>query len=138
MHGRLLCLIMTAVALGALAACASNPPPGKPGCFWSRNVQDWTVLNNQELIVQTSLQQDAYLIRLFQPVSDLHLYQNLGFEDVQRTGRICNNSYDYLIVRAYVPARVPIVAVHQLTLAEQASLLHTSAKNVASAEPNPH
>jgi hypothetical protein len=128
----------TAVTLSALAACASNPPPGTPGCFSSRNVQDWTVLNNQELIVQTSLPQDAYLIRLFQPVSDLHLYQNLGFENVERTGRICNNSYDYLIVRGYTPVRVPIVAVHQLTLAEQASLLHTSAKNVASAEPNPH
>ena len=138
MQSRLLCLIVTAVALSALAACASHPPPGKPGCFWSRNVQDWTVLNNQELIVQTSLQQDAYLVRLFQPVSDLRLYQDLGFEDVGRTGRICSNSYDYLIVRGYAPARVPIVAVHQLTLAEQASLLHTSPRNVASAEPNPH
>ena len=138
MQGRLLCLMSTAVTLGALAACASNPPPGKPGCFYSRYVQDWIVLNNQELIVQTSLQQNPYLIRLFQPVPDLHLYQNLGFEDVERSGRICNNGYDYLIVRTYAPARVPIVAVHQLTLAEQASLLHTSAKNVASAEPNPH
>jgi len=138
MQSRLLCLMTTAVTLGTLVACASNPLPGKPGCFGSRNVQDWMVLNNQELIVQTSVQQDAYLIRLFEPVSDLHLYQNLGFENVQHTGRICNNSYDYLIVRGYAASRVPIVAVHQLTLAEQASLLHTSAKNVASAEPNPH
>jgi hypothetical protein len=142
---------MTAIALGALVACASNPKsvstrrearaaalPGKPGCFWLRNVRDWTVLNDQELIVHAPMQQDAYLIKLFEPVFDLSLHQNLGFEDVEHTGQICNNSDDYLIVRGYTPPRVPIVAVHQLTLSDQASLLRTSGKNVASGEPNPH
>jgi hypothetical protein len=151
MHDRRLCLIGVVVAVGALAACASNPRaasdrrhmqaaslPGKPGCFWLRSVYDWTVLNNQELIVHAPLQKDAYLVKLFQPVFDLRFHQNLGFQDVERTGQICDDSYDYLIVRGYTPPRIPIIAVHQLTMPEQAALLQASGKNVASGQPNHH
>lgn len=151
MHARPLYLLTTAAALSALAACATHPRtvstsaqaqaqalPGKPGCFWLRNVQDWTVLNNQELIVHAPLQQDAYLIKLFEPVFDLSFHQNLGFEDVEHTGQICNDSNDYLLVRGYAPPRIPIVAVHQLTMPEQAALLHSSGKNVASGQSDRH
>lgn len=157
MRARPLCLITAAVTLGALAACASNPRtasgsaqaqqrakaqsaslPGKPGCFWLRNVYDWTVLNNQELIVHAPLQQDAYLVKLFEPVFDLSFHLNLGFEDVERTGQICNDADDYLIVRGYVPPRVPIVAVHKITMAEQAALLRSAGNKVASRKADQH
>ena len=149
MYDRRLCLIGMAVALGSLAACASSPRaelvsrhaqaaalPGKPACFWLSSVHDWIVLNNQELIVYAPLQKDAYLLQLFQPVFDLRFHQNLGFQDVERTGQICNDSYDYLIVRGYTPPRVPIIAVHQLTMPEQTSLLQSSGKNVAGGQPH--
>lgn len=84
------------------------------------------------------LQQDAYLVKLFEPVFDLSFHLNLGFEDVERTGQICNDADDYLIVRGYVPPRVPIVAVHKITMAEQAALLRSAGNKVASRKADQH
>ena len=48
--------------------------PGKPACFWKSNFQgDWTVLNDSTLIVRAPLAQDAYVVKLFEPVFDLSL-----------------------------------------------------------------
>jgi hypothetical protein len=111
-------------------AAASAGLPGTPDCFWLRSVYDWTVLNNSELIVHAPLAQDAYLVKLFQPVFDLDFHLGLGFEDVEHTGRICGPSSDYLLVPHYVPPRIPIVAVQRLTAAEQVQLLRAAKKPV--------
>lgn len=104
--------------------------PGTPGCFWLRNVFDWTVLNNSELIVHAPLLQDAYLVTLFEPVFDLDFHLNLGFDDVEHTGLICGPARDYLVVPHYTPPRIPIVAVQKLTAPEQVRLLRASKKPV--------
>lgn len=115
---------------GAPAAAATANLPGTPDCFWLRNVYDWTVLNNSELIVHVPLPQNAYLVKLFQPVFDLDFHQGLGFEDVERTGRICGPSRDYLLVPHYTPRRIPIVAVQRLSAPEQVQLLRAAKKPV--------
>jgi hypothetical protein len=142
-------------ALGALAAmmigCATTaqrPPanaildhltkvenlPGKPGCFWTSDFEgDWTVLNDTTLIVRAPLPKDAYVIKLFEPVIDLNFKQRLGFEDKEHTGQICNNGDDYLVIPDW-QRRVPITAVHALTMADQAQLLQAAGKRV----PQPH
>jgi uncharacterized protein DUF6491 len=115
-------------AAGAPAATASLP--GTPDCFWLRNVYDWTVLNNSELIVHVPLAQDGYLVKLFQPVFDLDFHLGLGFEDVEHTGRICGPSRDNLLVPNYTPRSIPIVAVQRLSAAEQVQLLRAAKKPV--------
>jgi hypothetical protein len=123
------------VGAGAFAAQAgSNGPaelPGKPGCFLVRNVQDWTVIDDSTLIVHAPLKQNAYLVKLFRPVQALDVYLQLGFQDVERTGRICDSSRDYLFVRDYTPSKIPIVAVRELTMPEQALLLAGADKGAA-------
>jgi hypothetical protein len=142
-------------AIGTLAAIAvgcattARPPsgvkldsltklenlPGKPACFWKSSFQgDWTVLNDSTLIVQAPLPRDAYVIKLFEPVFDLSFKQRLAFEDRERTGQICNDGDDYLVVPDWQPPQVPIVAVHALTMAEHDQLLQAAGKPV----PHPH
>src|ERR1700722_15734947 len=117
--------LLSSAAVGALAAiavgCAStaqpSPPktkldnltkvenlPGKPGCFWTSNFQgDWTVLNDSTLIVHAPLSKDAYVVKLFGPIFNLSFKQDLGFEDREHTGRICDNGDDYLVVPGWEP-----------------------------------
>lgn len=103
--------------------------PGKAGCFWTSSFQgDWTVLDASTLIVRAPLPKDAYVIKLFEPVFDLDFKQGLGFEDRDHTGQICNNGNGYLLVPGWQPPRVPILAVHALTMAEQNQLLQAAGK----------
>ena len=148
MQTRALAILASAMLASALAACAAPGArtstetaqnaslPGQPACFWVRNVNDWTVLNDSELIVHAPLKQDAYLVKLFAPVFDLNFHIRLGFQDVEHTGQICNDSRDNLIIRGYSPPSVPIVAVRKLTMPEQAALLRPSGKNLASGQSN--
>jgi hypothetical protein len=146
--------LLTAALLIALAAivvgCAttSQPPasrtaldnltkrenlPGKAGCFWKSDFQgDWTVLNETTLIVRAPLPKNAYVIKLFEPVTGLTFMQSLGFEDKDRTGQICDNGVDYLVIPGS-PRRVPIVAVHALTTDEQNQLLAAAGKRKSAA-----
>jgi hypothetical protein len=150
-------------ALGALAAvvvgCATstqpNPSktnldnltkvenlPGKAACFWKSSFQgDWTILNDSTLIVHAPLPKDIYVVKLFEPVFNLGFKQGLGFEDQEHTGQICNDGDDYLLVPGWQPPRVPIVAVHALTMDQQDQLLRAAGKPVprprAAAQPAP-
>jgi hypothetical protein len=62
-------------------------------------------------------------VQLFQPIPTLRFAQRLGFEDVERSGMICNNAADYAIVPNWQPHRVTITAVHQVTEQEARQLL---------------
>ncbi|HTW73850.1 MAG TPA: DUF6491 family protein [Steroidobacteraceae bacterium] len=148
MQRHLLRIVAAGILSGALAACATTTTgstaagpaagpaqaaavagrtaglPGKPACFWARNFQgSWTVLSQTELIVYAPLTADPYLIKLLEPVVNLPFDLRLGFEDVEHTGQICNDTADDLLVPDYTPHRIPIVAVRQLTPLEQAQLL---------------
>ena len=127
---------MAVVALACATAHsgeASAPTaalPGTPGCFWLKSFNDWTVLNDSELIVHAPLTQDAYLVKLFQPVFGLNYYFNLGFVDVMQNGYICGPSRDYLAVPRYTPPRIIITAVQKLSASEQVQLLQAAKKPV--------
>ena len=149
-------LMLTNAAAGALAVVAvgcattAQPPapganlanltklenlPGKPACFWKSSFQgDWTVLNDSTLIVHAPLPKDAYVIKLFEPVFSLSFHQELGLEDREHSGQICDNGDDYLLVPGWQPPQVPIVAVRALTMAEQEQLLRAAGMPV----PHPH
>jgi hypothetical protein len=138
--------IVGVALLGAvLAGCASSAPnspdssaqrtaatlPGKPACFWLRSFDgSWTALNQTELIVYAPLTSDPYLIKLFEPVINLKFDQRLGFQDTEHTGRICDNTADFLVVPDFAPHRVTITAVRQLTKPEVVQLLRANGLKV--------
>jgi hypothetical protein len=113
----------------ALAACASQPRrdlvnlPGKDGCFWTRSLFNWTVLDDSTLVVHAPMKQDAYLIKLFAPISGLTFHERLGFEGGGGDpAQICSNNA-YMIAGGPIPEREPIVAVRSLTPDEAKTLL---------------
>ena len=137
MLARSLRIAIFALTMGAAAMCAHAqdksdakqiPLLGKPGCFYLRSFNDWTVLDESNLLVHAPLEKNGYQVKLFQPVSGLKFHVGLGFEDVEHTGRICDKSRDYLVVRDYTPPRIPVVAVHELTMDEQVQLLKAAGK----------
>lgn len=139
---RLLSVAALGAALAGVASCASTTSagagatggpaegrqtaalPGKPGCFFLINFEgSWTVLDDSELIVYAPLYNNPYYIKLFEPIPNLAFDQRLGFLDVERTGMICNDAMDDLLVPHWQPHDIPIIAVRQLTPAEADRLL---------------
>ncbi|HEX4023563.1 MAG TPA: DUF6491 family protein [Steroidobacteraceae bacterium] len=127
--------VLTAVATACATTAQPAKPaaalPGKAACFFLVNFHgDWTVLDDSTLIVSTPPSPQAYLIKLFQPVVGLRFRQSLGFQDVEHTGQICNDSQDDLVVRGISQPPVPIVAVRLLTPTEQITLLKAAHQTV--------
>src|SRR6185437_247026 len=116
---RFSCAAVALSAVGVVACASSGRPearmaantaslPGKPACFFIASVRggagaSWTVLDNSTLIMKVPAVQAGtpYLIKLMYPVFDLPLHINLGFQDVDHTGQICNDSRDNLVVPHY-------------------------------------
>lgn len=98
--------------------------PGKPGCFWLRSFDgSWTALNERQLLVYAPLTSPPYLVQLFEPIPNLKFAERLGFEDVERTGLICDSRLDYAIVPNWTPHRIAITAVRQVTPEQARQLL---------------
>jgi hypothetical protein len=98
--------------------------PGKPGCFWLRNFDgSWTVLNQRQLLVYAPLTRPPYLVQLFEPIPTLKFAERLGFEDIERSGQICDSAQDMAIVPNWTPHRIPITAVRQVSRQEERQLL---------------
>jgi hypothetical protein len=133
-------LALCGLVVLSLSGCASTPRahtgdaaagaadtaglPGKPGCFWLRSFDgSWTALNQRELLVYAPLTNPPYLVQLFEPVPTLKFAERLGFEDVERTGQICNSAQDYVLVPNWTPHRIPITAVRQVTRQEARGLM---------------
>jgi hypothetical protein len=101
----------------------------------------WSMLMNEYIFNMAAMREDIYVVKLFEPVFNLSFKQGLGFEDQEHTGQICNDGDDYLLVPGWQPPRVPIVAVHALTMDQQDQLLRAAGKPVprprAAAQPAP-
>jgi uncharacterized protein DUF6491 len=122
---RYLSVCCTAISVAAfnLAGCAATHAPvaradtalpGTEACFWVRMIRHWDVIDTSTLIVYAPLPQNAYLVKLLQPIPDLNFHFGLAFDDVDRTGRICRID-DSVSVGEPFPMRVPIAAVRALT-----------------------
>lgn len=135
MRAQLLPGILFSGLLAAVYADAygqTDQLPGTSACFRVRDVRSWTVLDDSTLIVQAPMARNSYLVKLFRPVQSLGFETRLGFQDVSRMGRICDRNRDNLLVQGPMPARVPIVAVRQLTDAQRTRLVASAGRGAVS------
>lgn len=124
-------LVLATVTALELAGCASSPPrpaqnanlPGTDACFWTRDVYDWTVLDDSTLIVNAPGPGTYYLVKLFAPIPDLSFRMQLGFESKGGLlDRFCRDN-GYVITRGVLRDREPVVAVQSLSRPEAMQLL---------------
>jgi hypothetical protein len=102
---------------GTPAKREGGPLLGTASCLWISSIRNWDVIDQSTLIVYAPMPNDAYLVKLFQPIPDLIYHDQIGFEDGNHNGQICSLGDD-LIVHGPFPLRVPISAVRILTLSE--------------------
>lgn len=131
-HWRRAALSLSALAgVGCVAGGASPtrtpapPLPGTEACIFTVNLNDWTVLDDSNLIVYAPMRKDPYLVKLFEPIFDLQFRESLGFEDIEHNGRLCKG--DYVVARGDTPRRTTITAVRALK-PEQAKRLIAASK----------
>ena len=128
-----------ALAVLGAAGCAtksaqskpvSTDSPGTDDCVWILTIRNWDIIDPSTLIVYAPTPKDAYLIKLFQPVTDLSSHEDLGFEAGNHDGQVCGRGGD-MLVRASVRQQVAITAVHALTASEVKQLKATAKSGLA-------
>ncbi|MDJ0927717.1 MAG: DUF6491 family protein [Gammaproteobacteria bacterium] len=86
---------LTSLATDAGAADDPAPQPlGEPGCFESRDVVDFRVLDQSRVIVLAPNDKHAFLVRITPPSPGLRSADSIGFET--RNGRICGHAGERL------------------------------------------
>jgi hypothetical protein len=102
---RLLCLLIALSAAGCSAPDATTRAPKtsvKPGefgaadCFYSRQAQDFKVLDDHNLIVFAPSRTSAYHVVISPPSPELRFANALGFES--RNTRICGYAGERLLL----------------------------------------
>jgi hypothetical protein len=120
---RCLCLLPTCLLAGCAgtdgqAQGAKRPVPlpsvtGMPGCFYAREVQDFTVLDRNNLIIYAPNEANAYHLRLSPRSSELRFADSIAF--LPAGDRICGHAGDRLIVG-------PLAAAEELAIMDVARL----------------
>src|SRR5579864_2737172 len=87
-------------------AAKSSSLPGTDACIFQVNLWDFTVLDDSRLIVYGASHHDAYLLKLFAPITALTFRQTIGFESLGASDQLCRG--DYVIARGDIPERMPI------------------------------
>ncbi len=100
------------------------PLPGKEACIFRVNLWDFTVLDDSTLIVYGPSRHDAYLVKLFAPITALTFRQTIGFESLGTTTQLCRG--DYVITRGDIPERMPIDSLRAISPAEVKQLIAAS------------
>jgi hypothetical protein len=87
------------VAIGIAPAEAtrnSDPMPDAPKdeCVFVRNITNWRVLDNRNVVLFTANERRAYLAQLGTPASDLAHAFKVAFIDRDKDGQLCGRSLD--------------------------------------------
>ena len=85
------------------------------GCIFSSNINDWTVLDKQRMIVYAPSRRTPYLVELTRPASSLEFEVQLGFEDRNRDGRLCSYGGDSIVVTGTLRDSIQIRSIQRLT-----------------------
>jgi hypothetical protein len=113
-------LTMTVMAACSGTGAASKPRPtvrpgefGTAACFYRRSVEDFTVLDQSNLIVYAPNRTNAYHIAISPPEPELGFANTIGFSS--RNSEICGYAGDALLLDvAGGRQRVSIVGVYRL------------------------
>ena len=134
MNVKTLAILTTAVV--ALAACATAGPgldeerftreplelPGKGADCVFGSVRDFTVLDDETLLLYTTSRNRAYYVEVTGICPGLRTAFQLGFED--RNGQLCGRGFDAIIIpEGSFTERCPIAKIHKLEGGEIARVL---------------
>jgi hypothetical protein len=81
---------MPGAAFGEEQDEAVQSVQGKPGCFYSREANDFDALDNRNFIVYAPTKSRAYHVQISPPSNELEFAQGLAFE--ARGGRVCGRA----------------------------------------------
>ncbi len=90
-------LAIAGLLSGSVHATDADTRKGRE-CLFARQPSDWKVLDNQTLILWGPTQKDAYLVKLFAPVSEMRFAMTLAVIDDDHNGMICGDSTDKIAV----------------------------------------
>ncbi len=78
------------------SAHAAQPAQEKPdrACMFTTRPSSWRALDQQHMVLWGPSQQDAYLVTLFSPISDLRATETFAFIDSDHNGKLCGDGSD--------------------------------------------
>jgi hypothetical protein len=115
-------------ALAATAACAAagqaaaQTPGGQRDCFYSRNINGFTAVDDETVNIRVGVR-DVYQLKLFAPSTDIKWAQGIAL--VSRGGSfICSRLDADVVVPSTVGGaqRFPVTSIRHLTREEAAAL----------------
>jgi hypothetical protein len=122
MRARRVRLALTALAVACPAGVCSAEESeadedtaalaARRGCFYTREAQDFQVLDRSTLIVYAPTRRSPYLVRISPPASALRVSDALLFDS--RSNRICGRAGDSLTLASDSRRRYSIVDVRRL------------------------
>ncbi len=116
-------LISAALAAAALAGASAASAATTPerDCFYSRNVNGFSAVDDSTINLRVGVR-DVYQLNLFQPSHDLDFALGIGLESRGSTF-ICSGLDATLIVPSTIgPQRYPVTSIRKLSANEVAAL----------------
>lgn len=126
--------VFTAVAALGMSVSAhsaqADDKAAKPEreCMFTVQPRSWRVLDQQQLVLWGPSQQDAYLVTLFTPVSDLRFTESLAFIDDDHNGMICGDGGDKIAVPNSRTGTWPTI-IKSMTKLDEAALIELGQKH---------
>lgn len=122
-----------------IAAAASKPAEPKGGdCVFARNIDNWNALDDETLIIYAPTRHQPYLVKLWTPVFGLKSELDIGVQDADNDGQLCDYGRDSIIVRSPAghPERYKVRTLTRLDEAQAQAMLDSSKqKKNKSGEP---
>jgi hypothetical protein len=92
-------------------------------CVFFRTIDNWQVLDDSSLVIWTTGNRRAYLVRLFRPSPDLRFAIDLRFQDGNGDGQLCPFGGDSVITGGTTADRYRISSMKRLSEKELEDLL---------------
>ena len=122
-----------------IAAAASKPTEPKGGdCVFARNIDNWNAIDDETLIIYAPTRHQPYLVKLWTPVFGLKSEFDIGVQDADNDGQLCDYGRDSIIVRSPAghPERYKVRTLTRLDEAQAQAMLDDSKhKKNKSGEP---
>ena len=112
-----------------IAAAAGKPTEPKGGdCVFARNIDNWNALDDETLIIYAPTRHQPYLVKLWTPVFGLKSEFDIGVQDADNDGQLCDYGRDSIVVRSPAghPERYKVRTLTRLDEAQAQAMLDNS------------